>query len=354
MPEARRITAACAGDRMKKMLVWLLMLCLTCGFALAESDEAQIQRHEWVESMFRAAVGTTFEAETALRAGMTDEESAARNAELAAYRADTVNWLLLAFDAADAAVADGGAPKPDAEAQAIQRAWERFLENEYGQIWIETLKNLGAETAEDGLKLSCEICAEWLAEIDAARLTEINADYSCWIYAPDSPIDYPIVHGADNEYWLHRLFDGSRNAAGTLFIDYRNLPDFQDPNTLIYGHHMRNDSMFGTLDHYEQPGYYDSHPWMLVIARDETYLVEVLAGYTTSKKDHCYDIAISDESDKQAFIDEAKTKSDFRSSAEIEPGDALITLSTCAYAFENARYIVIGRLRSVGLPAEFS
>ncbi len=335
---------------MKKALVWLLMLCLTCGFAVAESDEAQIQRHEWVESMFRAAVGTTFEDETALRAGMTDEEIAARNAELAAYRADTVNWLLMAFEAeedgatvAEAAVDDDAAML---EAQAIQLAWDRFLGNEYGQIWTQTLKNLGAETAVDGLKLSREICAEWLAEIDAARLTEINADYSCWIYAPDSPIDYPIAHGADNEYWLHRLFDGSRNAAGTLFIDYRNLPDFQDPNTLIYGHHMRNDSMFGTLDHYEQPGYYDAHPWMLVIARDETYLVEVLAGYTTSKKDHCYDIAISDESDKQKFIDEAKAKSDFQSPTEINPGDALITLSTCAYAFENARYIVIGKLRT--------
>ena len=344
-------------------MVWLLMLCLTCGFAIAESDEAQIQRHEWVESMFRAAVGMTFEDETALRAGMTDEEIAARNEELAAYRADTVNWLLLAFEAEEVLpedrenVADSAAVGTDAsmlEAQAIQLAWNRFLENEYGRVWIETLKALGAETAADGLKLSREICAEWLAEIDAARLTEINADYSCWIYAPDSPIDYPIVHGADNEYWLHRLFDGSRNAAGTLFIDYRNLSDFQDPNTLIYGHHMRNDSMFGTLDHYEQSGYYDAHPWMLVIARDETYLVEVLAGYTTSKKDHCYDIAISDESDKQAFIDEAKSKSDFQASVEIDPGDNLITLSTCAYAFENARYIVIGRLRPVGLPAEVS
>ena len=320
------------------------MVCLMCGFALAESDEAQVQRHEWVESMFRAAVGTTFEDETTLRADMTDEEIAARNAELAAYRADTVNWLLLTLE-----VSDVGTPPADAslewETRAVQLAWDRFLENEYGRIWVETLTNLGAETAENGLKLSREICAEWLAEIDAARLTEINADYSCWIYAPDSPIDYPIVHGADNEYWLHRLFDGSRNAAGTLFIDYRNLPDFHDPNTLIYGHHMRNDSMFGTLDHYEQPGYYESHPWMLVIARDETYLVEVLAGYTTSKKDHCYDIAISDESDKQAFIDEAKSKSDFQSPVEIDSGDRLITLSTCAYAFENARYIVIGKLR---------
>ena len=329
---------------MKKALVWLLMLCLACGFAIAESDEAQIQRHEWVESMFRAAVGTTLEDETALRAGVTDEEIAARNAELAAYRADTVNWLLMAFEVPETeeTVADASL---EWETNAIQAAWDRFLENQYGRVWVETLTNLGAETAADGLKLSREICAEWLAEIDAARLTEINADYSCWIYAPDSPIDYPIVHGADNEYWLHRLFDGSRNAAGTLFIDYRNLSDFQDPNTLIYGHHMRNDSMFGTLDHYEQPGYYDAHPWMLVIARDETYLVELLAGYTTSKKDHCYDIAISDESDKQKFIDEAKTKSDFQSPIEINPGDNLITLSTCAYAFENARYIVIGRLR---------
>ena len=67
-----------------------------------------------------------------------------------------------------------------------------------------------------------------------------------------------------------------------------------------------------------------------------------------AKKDHCYDIAISDENDRRAFIEEAKTKSDFESPIQTEPGDRLITLSTCAYAFENARHILIGRL----VPAE--
>lgn len=337
MRGVRRITALCAGEAMKKTVVWLLILALIGGFAWAEQDEARIQRHERMEEMFRAAIGTTFESEQALRADMTEEALAQRSAELAKYRADTVNWLLAAFCDLDLE-----------NTERIQAAWVRFQENECGRAWIQTLNQMGAANAADGMKISREIAAEWLAEIDFARLTAINGDFECWIYAPDSPIDYPVVHGADNAYWLHRLFDGSRNAAGTLFIDYRNLDGFQDPNTLIYGHHMRNDSMFGTLDHYTQSGYFDAHPWMLTIGRDEICLVEIIAGYTTSKRDHCYDIAISDENDQRAFIEEAKAKSDFESPIQPEPGDRLITLSTCAYAFENARYILIGRL----VPAE--
>lgn len=315
---------------MKKIAIWLLLACLLCGFAAAESDDeaARAQRHEWVECMLRAATGAVYADESALRADMTDIEIEQRRADLAAYRADTEIWLLAAFNAS-------------AENVDVTAAWARFQENKYGRAWLDVLRGLGAETAEDGLRVAREICAEWLAEIDAARLTEINADYACWIYAPDSPIDYPIVHGADNETYLHRMFDGTRNAAGTLFIDCRNLPDFQDPNTLIYGHHMRNDSMFGTLDHYAQAGYYDAHPWLLLIAPDQVDLLDVIAGYTTSDKDHCYDIAISDEDDKRAFVDQAIAKSDFISSAELQEGDSLVTLSTCAYAFEHARYIII-------------
>ena len=320
---------------MKRIVAWLLVLCLACGFAAAETDAALSQRHEWVEIMFRAATGTDMEAEARLRENMTDEAAARRSAELAAYRADAAIWLLAAFGV-DAETA------PD-----VQAAWARFQENEAGRAWLETLAGMGAENAEDALALSREICAEWLAEIDAVRLREINSDYACWLYAPDSPIDYPVVHGEDNRHWLHRMFNGATNAAGTLFIDYRNLPGFQDPNTLIYGHHMRNGSMFGTFTNYARQVYYDAHPWMLLVTEDEVDLVELMAGYTTSKHDHCYDIAISDAADMCAFIDEAKAKSDFMSSVEAETGDRLVTLSTCAYAFENARYIVIGKLTPV-------
>ena len=184
-------------------------------------------------------------------------------------------------------------------------------------------------------------------QIDPEKLISINDKYACWIYSADTPIDYPIVHGPDNQKWLHSLFDGSWNSAGTLFIDYRNLGAFQDPNTIIYGHHMRNDSMFGTLTEYEDQAYYEAHPWLLLIEADRISVVQLLAGYTTSKYDHCYDIAISDEDDLNAFVEEAMEKSDFVSDVTVEAGEALATLSTCAYVFDNARYIVIGKLTPV-------
>ena len=77
-------------------------------------------------------------------------------------------------------------------------------------------------------------------------------------------------------------------------------------------------------------------------------MAELFAGYTTDKRDHCYNIAISDEEDMLEFLDDAREKSDFLSSAEVGAEDNLVTFSTCAYAFENARYILIGRLMEVG------
>jgi len=203
---------------------------------------------------------------------------------------------------------------------------------------------MGAEDMDACLALTKEICAQWMTEIDHEMLAEMNGDYRCWIYAPGTQIDYPVVQGEDNSRYLKRLFNGERNSAGTLFVDYRNLPDFQDPNTLIYGHHMRNDSMFGTLTDYAEQTYYEGHPIMLVMTPDEIFLLEIFAGYTTSDKDHCYDIAISDEEDMAAFIEEAVRKSDFVSGVQVQTTDRLVTLSTCAYAFEDARYILIGRI----------
>ena len=189
-------------------------------------------------------------------------------------------------------------------------------------------------------------CQRWLGEIDHAELEQINPDYACWLYCPDSPIDYPVVQGADNSRYLHRLFNGERNACGTLFIDCRNLTDFQDPNTLIYGHHMRNGSMFKAITYYEDQLWFDSHPYMLLISGRETAVLELFAGCTASKRDPCYEIALSDGDDLLALAAALREKSDFASGVEIRPGDRLVTLSTCAYAFEGARYIAVGRIRS--------
>lgn len=219
-----------------------------------------------------------------------------------------------------------------------------FAETQAGQEYLARLESMGGTDMDSCMAVTRSLCEAWMAEVDHAMLSEMNGDYRCWLYAPGTQIDYPIVQCGDNSHYLKRLLNGERNSAGTLFIDYRNLPDFQDPNTLIYGHHMRNDSMFGTLTDYAKQAYYEEHPVMLVMAEKEIFLLEIFAGYTTSDRDHCYDIAISDEEDMAAFIDEAVRKSDFVSGVQVRTTDRLVTLSTCAYTFEAARYVLIGRI----------
>lgn len=336
--------------RLRRWIAALTALLLMLSAALAEEilpEETPMPSEEvraFVEAMFAAATGTTAGQEKEAREGLTQEELAARNAAGAEYRSKTIRWLIEAFAQEKAAEP---VPTPAPDALPVRTAVDGFAamqETEAGREYLAKLAEMGGEDMETCLQITREICGMWMAEIDHARLTEMNGDYRCWIYAPGTQIDYPIVQREDNSHYLKRMFNGERNSAGTLFIDYRNLPGFQDPNTLVYGHHMRNDSMFGTLTDYAEQAYFEGHPFMLVMAKEEIFLVEIYAGYTTSDQDHCYDIAISDEEDMRAFIEEAQRKSDFMSGVDVQTTDRLVTLSTCAYAFEDARYIAIGRI----------
>ena len=339
---------------MKRCFALLLALLLAALPALA--DEQLDADRQLVEALFAAAAGTTADAEKTARADMSDEETAARTQALADYRRLSKVWLTAALapdPEPDATPAPTATPAPEeTPVPTLDEAFEALSENEIGRAYLSLLS---AQDAAGCLEETRAAAERWLATIDADALTEMNADYACWLYAPDTPIDYPVVHGEDNDYYLHRLFNGEHNACGTLFIDYRNLGDFQDPNTLLYGHHMRNGSMFKAITYYADQAYFDSHPFMLIVTPEKRYLLELFAGYTTSKSDHCYDIAISDESDMAAFVEEALGKSNFTADVEIKGGDRLVTLSTCAYAFENARYIAIGRLnelKALAVPAE--
>ena len=109
---------------------------------------------------------------------------------------------------------------------------------------------------------------------------------------------------------------------------------------------MRDGSMFKAITYYEDQLWFDSHPYMLLISGREIAVLELFAGCTASKRDPCYEIALSDGDDLLALAAALREKSDFASGVEIRPGDRLVTLSTCAYAFEGARYIAVGRIRS--------
>ena len=181
------------------------------------------------------------------------------------------------------------------------------------------------------------------SQMDFEKLLNINPDTVAWITLPDTVIDYPVVQGEDDSYYLRHLFTGKRGASGCIFMDAANAPDFTDRNTVLYGHHMKNGSMFAGLEKFNKQSYYDAHGSMTLFTPSGDHRVEWFAGYgTTSDR-----VPTAFESD-QAFSDfvaEAAANSDFASDVQVLPTDRLLTLSTCTYFMYDARYLLIGVIR---------
>lgn len=180
-------------------------------------------------------------------------------------------------------------------------------------------------------------------EVNFDVLLEKNEDIIGWLYSEDTPINLPIVQSTDNDYYLRRLIDGAWNSSGTLFADYRNTGDFSDNNTIIYGHNMKNKEMFGTLTYYKEQSYFNEHPVMWLLTPAGNYKIELVAGYVTPTTSDVYSFDQSEE-DVFAMVQQAIENSTFHSDVEISQGDRFLTFSTCSYEYDNARYVLIGRL----------
>lgn len=179
--------------------------------------------------------------------------------------------------------------------------------------------------------------------VDFEKLKQENDDIVGWIYCKDTPINYPIVQSNDNDYYLRRLITGEYNTAGSLFMDYRNDPDIEDNNTIIYGHNMKNATMFGTLQKYRNQEYYDNHKVMYYFTSEKNYIVKLFAGFTGNVESSIYKL----NGINQSNIDELYRKSNFKSNVEVTENDKIITLSTCAYEYDGARYIVVGLMQEI-------
>lgn len=185
----------------------------------------------------------------------------------------------------------------------------------------------------------------WIS-VDFQALKEVCGDVTAWIYCPGTKINYPVVQGEDNEYYLHRLMNGEYNLGGTLFMDFRNSADFSDWNTVIYGHNMKNGSMFGAVPDYMEQEFYEEHPVWYLFTEECDYRIELAGGYVTPADSDSYSFPRTAE-EKAALAEKAVRSSSFRSDVEVQAEDRLITLSTCVYDYENARYVLVGVLREI-------
>ena len=182
--------------------------------------------------------------------------------------------------------------------------------------------------------------------VDFKVLKNQNQDIIAWLYSQDTPINYPIVQANDNDYYLRRLIDGTYNQAGTLFIDYRNNSDFNDYKTIVYGHNMKNETMFGTLTNYTNQEYYDKHKEMYLLTENKNFKIELVAGFTTTREGDIYTVTTTRNTNEN-LLKTAISKSTFKSEAEVTSQDKVLVLSTCSYDFENARYVLLGVLREI-------
>ncbi len=179
--------------------------------------------------------------------------------------------------------------------------------------------------------------------VDFGSLINRNKDVIGWLYCPDTVINYPVVQGEDNDRYLRKGIDGEYLVSGTLFADYRNGKLSEDANFIIYGHNMKNDTMFGMLTQYKQQSFYDQHPIMYYLTPDADYKIELFAGLVIKRDDEIY-LFNKSKTEFSEMINGYREKSTFISDVELEYNDIIVTLSTCSYEFDNARFVVIGRL----------
>lgn len=185
--------------------------------------------------------------------------------------------------------------------------------------------------------------------VDFEALEEINPDVVGWIYCPDTAINYPVVQGQDNSYYLSHLLDGTSNKNGTIFMDAGNTAGFSDANTLIYGHHMKNGSMFAALEQYRKQDYYDEHPVLYLLTPEETYELAVFSTCVVTASDEVYQMGFSDQEEYSQWLARQVARSDVSTQVSPQATDRVVTLSTCVYDFENARYVVLAQLIPLGL-----
>lgn len=218
--------------------------------------------------------------------------------------------------------------------------WTEVQESETEQLSEETDETEGSpETEELSEAEPVEI------PIDFASLQEMNPDIYAWIQVEGTPIDYPIVqHPEDNRFYLDHTAEGEEAIEGALFTEDYNELDFQDPNTVIYGHNMRNGSMFGSLQKFRDRDFFNENREITVYLPDEILHYEIFAAYLYDSRHLLQSFDFSDEDVFEDYIRSIFSvrgmESFVDSSVEVDKDSKILTLSTCYKGMDEKRYLV--------------
>lgn len=230
---------------------------------------------------------------------------------------------------------------------AVSELMDRRAGTDYYAELAKTVEdapeNETVKLAEDGL---VENIGDFTngTEIDFAALWETCPDVVGWIRIDGTVIDYPVVQGVNNQYYLSHLPNGAENDGGSIMMDIACEGDFSSMVSILHGHHMRSGAMFGDLDEYADAEYFAAHPVIRLMTPAGDYEVAIFAGYHVNGNTYGYHTGYSSAEAFDAFVSEAVRMSGFTADVDVEYGDRILMLSTCSYVAEDARFVVLGKI----------
>ena len=167
-------------------------------------------------------------------------------------------------------------------------------------------------------------------KIDFEKLKQENSDTVAYLKVNNTNIDYIVVKGSDNSYYLNHNFYGEYNIAGWIFADYNNRFDGTDRNIVIYGHSTADGSMFGSLKNVLDRKWQENKDNLIIlITEDEKALYKVFSTYTIVPEDYYINTFFSSDDEFKDFIYELKSRSNYDYNVEVNAGDSILTLSSC-------------------------
>jgi SrtB family sortase len=177
--------------------------------------------------------------------------------------------------------------------------------------------------------------------IDMEMLKGMNDDFRGWLYFPAVEVSYPVVQGEDNNYYLKHSFEGGKSNSGSIFMDCGAAPDWSDRNTFVFGHNMRDGSMFGAFKELvDDPSLLDANPRFFLYTEDLVYTYEVFSYYMTKSDSNRYMVFTSDENyDK--YTGWAVENSNYGFDVDLSGRPNIVSLSTCYGSAGTSRRVLI-------------
>lgn len=203
----------------------------------------------------------------------------------------------------------------------------------------ERLAQMASQTTEVVIETETGTEPTYVSPIDFETLREVNPDVVGWLRIPDTKIDYPILHTDDNEKYLHTDINGNESVYGAIYLDCDSEPDFSGWNNPIYGHHMKDGSMFKDVVKFKEPGYFKEHQYFEIYTPERTIHLKAVSCYYTGSDGIVRKTKFKSQESFNAWLKERLEPCSYAEIPELSVG-SVFTLVTCSYERNDARMLL--------------